>query len=56
MRKLILGGVLAILISVPASAQTTSLKTALEATYRNNPSLAQTREQIKNLDEVSCRP
>lgn len=51
MRKLILGGVLAILISVPASAQTTSLKAALEATYRNNPSLAQTREQIKNLDE-----
>lgn len=52
MRKLIIGGVLSILMSVPAFAQTTSLKHALESTYRNNPSLAQRREQIKNLDEA----
>jgi outer membrane protein len=51
MRKLFIGGVLAALMSVPAMAQTTSLKHALEATYKNNPTLAQTREQIKNLDE-----
>jgi outer membrane protein len=51
MRRLILGGVIAVSIAFPTFADTTSLKQALEATYRNNPTLARTRSSIKNLDE-----
>ena len=51
MRRLILSGVIAASIAFPALADTTSLKQALEATYRNNPTLARTRTSIKNLDE-----
>jgi outer membrane protein len=52
MRRLILGSVAAFALALPAFAQGTSLKQALEATYRSNPTLAQTRAQIKNLDEA----
>jgi outer membrane protein len=52
MRRLILSGVIAVSVAFPSLADTTSLKQALEATYRNNPTLAQTRESIKNLDET----
>ncbi len=51
MRRLILSGVVAVSVAFPSFADTTSLKQALEATYRNNPTLAQTRTSIKNLDE-----
>ena len=51
MRRLFLGSAIAICVAFPSVADTTNLKHALEATYRNNPTLAQTRESIKNLDE-----
>lgn len=52
MRNLIWGSVVAIAMSMPAFGDTTSLKQALEATYKSNPTLAQTRVQIQNLDEA----
>ena len=51
MRRLILGSAAALCFAFPSMADTTSLKHALEATYRNNPTLARTRTSIKNLDE-----
>jgi outer membrane protein len=42
---------MAFVVAFPTFADTTSLKHALEATYRNNPTLARTRTSIKNLDE-----
>jgi len=52
MRKLILSGVLAMSMVAPAFADTTTLKGALEATYKNNPGLARVRTSLKNLDEA----
>lgn len=52
MRKLILSGVLAMSVASSAFADTTTLKGALEATYKNNPTLARVRTNIKNLDEA----
>jgi len=52
MRRLILSGVIAVSMSFPVFADTTSLKNALEAAYMKNPSLAQTRASIRNLDEA----
>ncbi|GLQ33873.1 transporter [Amylibacter marinus] len=57
MRNLFSVTMISIAMGTTALADMTSLKSALEATYANNPSLAETRATLRGLDEnlVSAR-
>ncbi len=51
MNKFIISLVISSLIACSVNAQETDLKTTLEATYANNPLIAQQREMILKLNE-----
>ena len=52
MRIQVLSTVALFILCSPALAETTTLKQALEATYKNSPSIAQQREKLLELNEI----
>tara|TARA_B110000240_G_scaffold193256_1_gene238801 strand:+ start:101 stop:1435 length:1335 start_codon:yes stop_codon:yes gene_type:complete len=52
MRILVLSSVTLFVLCSSALAETTTLNQALEATYKNNPSIAQQREKLLELNEI----